>query len=125
MASLDAIAAMREQADKDLRAVIEKVGGREAAERLDRAKNESIQAEYNEARQRQVMADILNELLESNVIREETGLEAIKGIGTEVADALRNAGYMTKADLREASNEELMKISGIGGATVRTIRKQL
>lgn len=61
---------------------------------------------------------------------EETGpddptLTEIKGIGAEIERALINAGYDTKDKLREASDDELLKIPGIGVATLKEIRSQL
>lgn len=125
MAARAVIVERRQVAQKKMMELAEQIGGREVREKLEAASRETRDPSYIEMRREEVLVEVWESLLESNVIREETGLEAVKGIGPEVADALRNAGYTTKADLREASNEDLMRIPGIGGKTVREIRKQL
>lgn len=47
----------------------------------------------------------------------------LPGIGTEIADALKAAGYDTAAKVQAASDEDLLAISGIGKTRLRQIRE--
>ena len=50
-----------------------------------------------------------------------TELEEISGVGASKADALREAGYETVADVAAASQDELAEVSGIGDALAARI----
>ena len=52
---------------------------------------------------------------------EESGLRSIAGVGPKTAQALAEAGYKTTADLKAASEEELLAVKGIGKKTVEKI----
>jgi predicted flap endonuclease-1-like 5' DNA nuclease len=56
---------------------------------------------------------------------EPAGLEGIEGIGEELAETLREAGFHTADELQAASDEQLLAIEGIGEATVKRIREQI
>ncbi|MFB6301200.1 MAG: 50S ribosomal protein L32e [Halobacteriales archaeon] len=49
-------------------------------------------------------------------------LESISGVGGAKADALREAGYESVADIRAASQEELAEVEGIGNALAARIK---
>lgn len=49
----------------------------------------------------------------------------IGGIGDEIAQALADKGFVTQADLRSASDEELLAVPGIGKAKLAVIRAAL
>jgi len=49
----------------------------------------------------------------------------LPGIGNEIADALRNAGFDSVEKIRQASDEQLLAISGIGKGRLETIRAAL
>lgn len=53
----------------------------------------------------------------------ETKLEDLPGVDTEIANALQDAGYETVAAVRDASDVELLKVSGIGKKRLEDIRK--
>lgn len=125
MAARGVVIAQMDVARRELRGIVEQVGGKEANERLVNMTSESRDPLYQQMRELQIFADVFSEALSSGTFREETDIAVLKGVSNEVLDSLRERGYETKADLRSASNEELMKIPGVGGATVRQIRKQL
>lgn len=54
-----------------------------------------------------------------------TDLESIDGIGAEVAHELRQSGFDTLEGLKDASDEALLMIDGIGKAALKKIRSQL
>lgn len=54
-----------------------------------------------------------------------TELEDVDGVNAELAGELRAAGYETPEDLGDASDEELLRIDGIGPATLKKIRADL
>jgi predicted flap endonuclease-1-like 5' DNA nuclease len=49
--------------------------------------------------------------------------EEIPGIGPETAGKLRTQGYVTEADVRTASDEALLAVSGVGPENLRRIRE--
>jgi len=49
----------------------------------------------------------------------------LPGIGNEIADALRNAGFDSVEKIKQASDEQLLAISGIGKGRLETIRAAL
>lgn len=55
----------------------------------------------------------------------ERNLEDVDGIGDELAENLRDAGFNTPDDLREATDDELIAIDGIGQAKLKRIRDDL
>lgn len=54
-----------------------------------------------------------------------TDLESIEEIGSELAEKLREVGVQTLEDLRGANDADLLKIDGIGKATLKKIKEQL
>lgn len=74
-----------------------------------------------------------NELSEEALRRLESGenypaapsLEDVEGIGPELADNLRAAGFASSADLKTASDDELLAIDGIGPKKLKDIRAAL
>lgn len=54
-----------------------------------------------------------------------TDLEYIDGIGPEVAQRLREADITTLDELREADDDTLLAVDGIGKASLKKIRSQL
>jgi len=72
--------------------------------------------------------DVVKEKLEETIAapaavpsQEESGIQAIEGIGPKTAEALSEAGYKTLEDLKKASKEELLKVKGIGEKTAEKI----
>ena len=55
----------------------------------------------------------------------EGGPLRVKGVGPEIQAVLAAFGYYTLDDLRAATDEELLAVSGIGGRLLAKIRKQL
>ena len=51
-----------------------------------------------------------------------TAITEISGVGESKADALREAGYETIADIQDASQEELSEVEGIGNALAARIK---
>ena len=56
---------------------------------------------------------------------EETDLSAISGVGEEKAEALREAGYENAVDLREADQDELAEVEGVGNALAARIKAEV
>jgi ERCC4-type nuclease len=51
--------------------------------------------------------------------------EQLPGIGPEIAEALRNAGFGTVDSIKKASDAQLLAIPGIGKTRLETIRATL
>jgi excinuclease UvrABC nuclease subunit len=49
----------------------------------------------------------------------------LPGIGPEIANALKNAGFTSIDKIKQASDKELLAISGINTARLKTIRAAL
>lgn len=72
------------------------------------------------------LADLMEAIVEAVGAREEPGnLESLDEIGPELAERLGAEGFETLADLAEASDEDLLKVEGLGKAKLGKIRKQL
>lgn len=54
---------------------------------------------------------------------DEIPFEEISGVGAKTAQALRNANYVTKGDIRNADNEDLLDLRGVGEANLSNIRE--
>lgn len=52
-------------------------------------------------------------------------LESVEGIGPELAEKLRAGGVGSIEQLKATSDEDLLKVDGIGPATLKEIRKGL
>lgn len=72
--------------------------------------------------------DIVNAKLEASLGGEETpatddnaGVETLDGVGPKTAEALQEAGFKTVADLKNASEEDIAAVKGIGKKTVEKI----
>lgn len=55
----------------------------------------------------------------------EVPLETVPGIGPETAGRLRVRGFVTEADFRAASDDELLAVSGLGPSTLDNLREFL
>lgn len=51
--------------------------------------------------------------------------EAVDGVGPETAGQLRTTGFVTERDVREAADEDLLGVSGVGPAALGAIREYL
>ncbi len=73
--------------------------------------------------------DIAKEKLEAQMVPEAVqapaGIEAIAGVGPKTLAALAEAGYKTIEDLNNASEEDLLKVKGIGKKTVEKIKESI
>lgn len=126
MASRGAVAKKRLDALNKLKEIVEVVGGRDAVKRLENAGRQTRDPELKRAFFLEELANVLSSLLRSNAIRDDTDLEGrIEGIGPEIESALKERGIITLADVRHASDADLLSISGIGPQMLRKIRKQL
>lgn len=72
--------------------------------------------------------DIVKEKLEANMSESPTAAEpqdaqAIEGIGPKMAEALAEAGFKTLEDLKNATDEQLLAVKGIGKKALEKIRK--
>ncbi|OGW84207.1 MAG: transcription termination factor NusA [Omnitrophica bacterium RIFCSPHIGHO2_02_FULL_51_18] len=69
--------------------------------------------------------EIVKEKLESQMAEEtggdDQGVGSIEGVGPKTAQALSEAGYKTLGDLKNAKEEELLKIKGVGKKTIEKI----
>jgi predicted flap endonuclease-1-like 5' DNA nuclease len=52
-------------------------------------------------------------------------LEDINGIGPDLADNLRDAGFNSPDDLRDASDDDLLAVDGLGPGTLKKIRENV
>lgn len=52
----------------------------------------------------------------------EVNFEELKGIGSGTASNLHEAGIVTREDVREASDEELSDVPGVGSTSLKSIR---
>ncbi len=72
--------------------------------------------------------EVVKEKLEATIGGEETAeaeaqtLESIEGIGPKTAEALTLAGYKTLDDLKNATDEQLLAVKGIGKKALEKIR---
>lgn len=71
-----------------------------------------------------------NELSEEALRRLEgsptsNSLEDVDGVGPELAENLKEAGYQTPEDLKTASDEDLLDVDGLGQAKLKQIRADL
>lgn len=55
--------------------------------------------------------------------RESIPFEDIDGVGAKTAQRLREGNYSTVADVRRASNSELLDVSGVGESNLSNIRE--
>ncbi len=122
MASRDANARRRHAVVTRLLSLADKVSS-DGARRIEEAGRRGRDPEYRLNEQLEALADVLEEAIQDNVMRDEGDLTSIKGIDEATAQTLKDAGYETKADLRDADDEELLAISGIGPGTLHKIRK--
>ncbi len=69
--------------------------------------------------------DIVKEKLEgmtgSSGAADTDGVESLDGVGPKTAEALKAAGYLTVADLKNATPEQLAEIKGVGKKTLEKI----
>jgi predicted flap endonuclease-1-like 5' DNA nuclease len=54
---------------------------------------------------------------------EEIAFDEITGIGPETAGKLRANGFVTEADVRSASDDEILAVSGVGPSNLANIRE--
>ncbi len=75
--------------------------------------------------------DMVKEKLEASMApeaeasSESASIESIEGIGPKTAQALREAGYTTLADLRNANEEALLAVKGVGKKTAEKILESI
>lgn len=106
----------------------------------ERLRERLAEYERGEGRKARHKADALGEALDLFVGRsgegdaaqeatdgatETVAFEEIPGIGPETAGTLRSHGFVTAADVRAASDEELLGVAGIGGETLANIREHV
>lgn len=126
MASPGAVAKEKAKALEELNHVVEVIGGRDAVRRLQNSGRRTRDPEQKHMLYLKELAAILSLIVRSNTIRDDTDLEGrIEGIGPEIESALKERGIITLADVRHASDADLLSISGIGPQMLRKIRKQL
>ena len=108
-------------------AALEKLAGEDdpKVQELKDLRTRRVPPEVATMMEREIMADILEGLAGSRVVQDETDLEDLSGIEEALAGVLNEAGYLTKDQLRQATDEELLAIKGIGPATVEKIRASL
>lgn len=51
----------------------------------------------------------------------KTSLTDLDGVGESMADALRDAGYQTPADVRHADPDDLSAVDGIGSSRAKAL----
>lgn len=56
---------------------------------------------------------------------EPVEFEKVSGIGSATADALRGTGVRTRGDVRQASDSELLDVSGIGSQNLKALREHV
>lgn len=106
---------------------------RAAGERLPfEALPEHLQGPVRDGRHPHLrVVDVVDEQTEPSLEAEAeeapdlSALTALHGVSDEIARDLWLRGLRTADDLREASDEELLDVPGIGKATLAAIRKRL
>lgn len=108
------LAALKEGAGEDEEKLVE----------LENLKNVRLSDPDRAMMELEIMADVLEELVQTNVTQEDE-LLSVDGIGEETAADLRRRGIETKDDLRAASDEDLLKAPSIGPGRLKKIRASL
>jgi ERCC4-type nuclease len=49
----------------------------------------------------------------------------LRGIGQQTAENLQKAGYETRGDVRDATDEQLGSVSGVGATSIESLRKEV
>jgi len=120
LATETAIAARNERNQKRLMAALEGLVEDEGLiERLKAAQQPHRDAAYQQAERNEVMADIAEHLLHKYTEKPAGGLDG------DVTRLLAEAGYENPESVRRASDEDLLKIKGIGPAKLGEIREAL
>lgn len=73
----------------------------------------------------QDVTDEVAKVLKNAGVVEVGGLESVDGIGPELAEKLKTGGIGFVEQLNATSDADLLKIDGIGAATLKEIRKGL
>jgi len=71
--------------------------------------------------------DVEAKQIAKDLVNEDAGiaLENVSSIGPSLAKTLRDNGITTTDDLREATDDELLELNGIGPSKLETIRNDL
>lgn len=99
--------------------------------RLDRVLDRAEEYDEREGRKASHYAEALREavaILSDEVSpddREPVDLEEVDGIGSKTASRLRSNGYRTRGDVREASDDELLAIGGMGDKNLDNLREHV
>lgn len=122
MATVAIMAARTQIAKEGIRQSLGTLAGKEAVRRLDDARAEAPrQPQYQDMRENEVLNEILGEMAAAPAAS-ATSDYPLTPLDQDVADALVAAGYEKLEAVREASDEDLLKLKGIGPATLKDIR---
>lgn len=86
---------------------------------LERYEDEGGRKDSHKA---EALREALSLLTEETAQFEEVPFEELDGVGSTTASRLRAAEYATIEDVRRATDEELLEISGVGEANLQSIR---
>lgn len=122
MATVAIMAARTQIAKEGIRQSLGTLAGKEAVRRLDDARAEAPrQPQYQDMRENEVLNEILGKMAAAPAAS-ATSDYPLTPLDQDVADALVAAGYEKLEAVREASDEDLLKLKGIGPATLKDIR---
>jgi DNA uptake protein ComE-like DNA-binding protein len=120
MATIAVIAARTHLAKEGIREKVEKLAGKQAVQRLDEARAEAPRhPQYQDMRENEVLNEILGEMVAAPAATIDYPLSPLD---QDVVEALVAAGYEKLDGVREASDEELLAVKGIGPKTLKDIR---
>lgn len=90
-------------------------------------RNNGLYRDSYDVEEAKKIAEILGKLFPEGYKPEvqEDELLSVEGIGEETAADLRRRGIETKDDLRDASDEDLLEVPGIGKGRLKEIRASL
>jgi predicted flap endonuclease-1-like 5' DNA nuclease len=128
--------ALEAEREKDLAVRLARLAGVAApAERISpdmpatvRYGDPNLAALYERQARNALLAEALAKLEHADVSLEEapiTSLREVKEIGPDLVEKLEESGIYSLEDLRGANDQDLLKIDGIGSATLRRIREQI
>lgn len=125
---MDSVTQMKEDArnhERIFKAIARSPADKAKVEELYNVRNLGVFRDMYETEENRIIADILEELFPEGYQpqSQEDELLSIDGIGEETAADLRRRGIESKADLKEASDEDLLEVPGIGQGTLKKIRK--
>lgn len=90
----------------------------------------AVRADVRPLYQMEAVADLLDAIVASEGVEAEDAspeseLLVLESVNARTARLLTESGYTNVVALREASDDDLVAISGIGAATVRAIRAEI